>query len=126
MKFAQPNVKEKNWQELVRSTGSILSGYFPTQVHHVIGRKSKHNKLAIGFHFILPLTATEHHLVDEGRSGMHEIKELWFSYHGNTDFDKIMIFDRMEMQKYLFAKQCEKTPFPFGQEYYDAIMDYHK
>ena len=126
MKVSAPNSKEKDWRESVRSTGSILSGYFPVQIHHVIGRTGKHNKLSIGHHFILPLTATEHHLCDTGRSGNHEIKEAWFAYNGNHNFDHIMMLERMEMQKFLFEALCKKIPFPFGQEYYDAIMDYHR
>ncbi len=122
----QPSVEEVDWRELVRASGSILSGYRPTQIHHPAGRTAKQNKQAIGHRFILPLCATEHHLVDEGRSGLIEIKDVWWAYQGPGDFDLVMELSLHEFEKYLFGKLCLKVPFPFGDENYQAIMEWQR
>lgn len=122
-----PTPQEVAWRERVRDTGSILSGKRPIiQIHHPAGRTAKHNKQFIGHRFILPLSASEHRLVDEGRSGLMELKEYYWGYHGSWDFDKVMLLTLHEFEKYLFAKLCTKLPFPFDDDIFEAIMDWHR
>ena len=56
-----PNAKQKQWLKTVASwyeecgfKDARLNQY-KFQIHHVVGRKAKHNKIAIGHWFVLPL-----------------------------------------------------------------------
>lgn len=45
----------KAWEANVREQGCIITGRNDVQIHHVVGRSYKHNKVLIGPWFILPL-----------------------------------------------------------------------
>jgi len=66
--------KYRDWEELFRSTGCIVTGATDgVQIHHVKGRKFRHNKQLIGPIFILPLHMDLH--MASGRSP--------YAYHKN-------------------------------------------
>ena len=54
-----PNAAQKRWLEAVAGLGSIISGG-PAEIHHCVGVTGKHNKVAIGHEWIIPLTPSEH------------------------------------------------------------------
>ena len=64
---------QERWVQQVASMGCIVCGA-PAQVHHVIGETAKHNKVAIGQEFILPLCPHHHAWVDQGDDGLEKMK----------------------------------------------------
>ena len=127
MKFDQPNALEKSWREMVRLQGSCLTQYRPCQIHHVAGRTARHNKIRMGHALILPLTYDEHHLVDAGRSGLHEIKDRWYSFNEDKDYELIEEMTLHQFEKYLFEfVVCDRTRFPFGKEVMKACVEWRR
>ena len=126
MKSEAPTALEKSWREMVRQSGSVLTGLHPCQIHHVAGRTARHRKIKMGHMLILPLTYDEHHLVDEGRSGLHEIKNRWYSYNEDRDYETIEEMSLHEFEKYLFERVCDGLWFPFGDAAYAACLDWHR
>ena len=127
MKNEPPNALELSWREMVRLQGSCLTGYVPCQIHHVAGRTARHNKIKMGHLLILPLTYDEHHLVDAGRSGLHEIKDRWYSFNDDKDYGTIEEMTLHQFEKYLFEfVVCARTRFPFGKAAMDACRDWHR
>jgi len=61
-----PNAAQVRWREAVRELGSVISGG-PAVIHHPIGVTGKHNKVAIGHWWIIPLTDVEHKQLHQGR-----------------------------------------------------------
>ena len=63
--MSSPNAYEKAWMKRVAEFAMCHGSYpdFETnifQVHHVCGRKYKHNKIPIGHYFILPINPEYH------------------------------------------------------------------
>ena len=104
----QPNACQKRWREEVRQLGSIISNE-PAIIHHCVGTSAKHNKVAIGHEFIIPLTDEEHKALHQG---------------------DIMILDgrsRKEFEKNAFYEVCallHDHPDRPSHEIIEAIMDY--
>jgi len=130
LNFEPPNAVQKAWRENVRSYGSILSGpnYYPCQIHHPAGRKAKHQKIAIGHAWILPLAPDEHKKIDTGRTGLYEIKDQFLAYQDVSPVKEKLILDMTlhEFEKFLFARLCRTVKFPFGAAVYDAIQAWHR
>lgn len=60
-KISQPAARERDWREMVRDLGSVVSGAAPViEIHHCVGRTGRHDGVAIGHWWILPLTPDEH------------------------------------------------------------------
>lgn len=57
----------KQWLGIVAEHGPVIQGEGPTQLHHVVGRTGKHNKVLIGPWFVLPLP-WQYHDVASGDS----------------------------------------------------------
>jgi len=62
-----PSAAQKRWREAVRGLGSVISGE-PAVIHHAVGVTGKHNKIAIGHWWILPLTDDEHKSLHAGEA----------------------------------------------------------
>ena len=62
----QPNAEEKRWLssvvELAQEKGCIATGNFPFEIHHVLGRTARHNKVDVGHWFIIPVWFDLHHI----------------------------------------------------------------
>jgi hypothetical protein len=63
----QPNARERRWREAVRSLGSIINCSANVEIHHCAGRTARHEGVAIGHYWILPLTHAQH----QGPDGIH-------------------------------------------------------
>jgi len=98
-----PTAAQKRWREAVRELGSIISGG-PAAIHHPVGVTGKHNKVAIGHWWVIPLTDAEHKGLHRGELGGKAAEKRWFS------------------QVYLALFQHPDKPVI---ETYSAIMDYH-
>lgn len=51
---------QKRWISAAASTGCIVTGESEIQIHHIFGRKAKHNKIEIGEWAIIPLAIRLH------------------------------------------------------------------
>ena len=84
MHTSNKNLRE--WEELVRSTGCCVTGANnDVEIHHVKGRKYKHNKVHIGGVYILPLHKSVHMVTGDHPKAWHKgkwsfIKEFGFPY----------------------------------------------
>ena len=81
MKTDPPNAAEKRWREMVREQGCILGYPGPVEIHHVVGRTAKHQKIEIGHWWILPVSPLAHAMV--GGSRKQEQKDLFMEVCGN-------------------------------------------
>lgn len=104
------------WYEGCGYTQSRLNQY-SYQLHHCGGRKLKHNKVAIGGWFILPLPFEMH---DVSSNNMFNV----------THF-KNRFTDKFGLQSELFKEMIDSMvefgyDLPFGQDVIDAIMDIKK
>lgn len=78
------NKKLREWEELVRSTGCCVTGRTDNvQIHHVVGRKGKHNKVHIGGVYILPLNRDYHMLDGKHPNAWHKNKKGFIEEFGS-------------------------------------------
>ena len=113
---SSPNAAQKRWMEAVRAQGSIISGG-PAVIHHVVGRTAKHNKVAIGHWWILPLTDDEHKLLHSDKAAFDL---QWLCADQNRWFVEKEMF-QLVMDK-LHPESIEMVP----EDVYDAIWGYHR
>ena len=102
-----PTAQQVRWRELVRSLGSIVSNE-DAVIHHCVGVTGKHNKVAIGPWWIIPLTNEEH-----------------LALHAGETFG---LDSRKMFEKWAFTEVCQML-YPeqyITDEIYDAIQDYHR
>ena len=77
------NKKHREWEELVRETGCCITGATnDVQIHHVVGRKGKHNKILIGPYFILPLHEDYHMVTGANPNAWHKNKKGFIEEFG--------------------------------------------
>ncbi len=77
------NKKLREWEELVRETGCCVTGRTDNvQIHHVVGRKGKHNKVRIGGVYILPLNRDYHMLDGKHPNAWHKNKKGFIAEFG--------------------------------------------
>ena len=104
----------KDWENLVREQGCIVTGQNDVQIHHVLGRTYKHNKVLIGPWYILPLCMR-----------LHDV-------HSNSPFNVTHYPKRFAIefgeQRNLFVTMCEILAsdgfeLPFNEDVIYAIAD---
>tara|TARA_Y100000310_G_C20598574_1_gene771807 strand:- start:1085 stop:1432 length:348 start_codon:yes stop_codon:yes gene_type:complete len=107
-----PTANQKRWREAVRELGSVISGNRPCVIHHPIGVTGKHNKVAIGHWWVIPLTDFEHR-------ELHRGVPIWrdLAVHSRKQFE-IERFD--DVKWYLSANKVQPP-----NEVFEAIADYH-
>ena len=124
MKVDQPNAEQKKWREQVRDLGCVVCGSENPEIHHVVGRTSKHNKVHIGHWFILPLNHFNHKYLDQGSSGLEILKSEARQMY---NVDNINDMGNYEFQKWLFGRVLRRIPDrPFGDEVIQAISEWHR
>ena len=120
-----PNTAQKKWMQTITdwyfdfgwrsgSSSYDLVGFATIQRHHVLGRKAKHNKIAIGEWFILPLPFVYH---DVSSNHPHSV-----THHKN------LFTERFGLQSELFKEMIESmvesgAALPFGLDVINAIED---
>ena len=104
MKNDPPNKAELTWREIVRSHGCVLDMGNPVQIHHVVGRTAKHNRVDIGHWFILPVSEQAH----------REIERF------PKDEQKLYFRDICTWHQRVFGE------LPFGADVLLAIWDWHR
>ena len=113
------NAEQKRWLERVAQYAQDHGG-FPHQsgeaveLHHVVGRKGKHNKVEIGEWFVIPVEFQYHNVSSNNPFNVTHWRKRYMLEFGN--------------QRDQFAAMCavitnEGYPLPFGKDVYNAIMD---
>ena len=97
----------RDFEELVRTIGCIITGSPHPQIHHVKGRTFKHNKILIGPWYILPL----HYDLHNGShpNAYHNSKHGFIAAYGHP--------------RYLFKQVLDKIDYNLDQDIISAIMD---
>ena len=115
------NTAQKKWMKTIATwcqdvgfDDRALNAPYDFQLHHVVGREGKHNKIEIGHWFIIPLP-TRLHDVDSNHS--HCV-----THHKN------LFTDRFGLQSELFMEMIESmvmsgSYLPFDIMVINAIMD---
>ena len=106
----------KDWLSTITDYGCVVTGRSDIQRHHVLGRKAKHNKVAIGEWFVLPL--------------WWELHDVSSNHPQNVTHYKHRFTDGYGLQSELFAEMVERLidrgfEVP-DQEILDAIADTRK
>ena len=110
-----PTAEQKRWREKVRAIGCIACGErMGTEIHHCAGRTAKHNKIAIGHWWILPLCHGCHVLLTEGPDRLAEAR-FGFTFVGRWDLEKLLYADLMTHFR-------DDVPL----DVLNSIYDYHK
>ncbi|HHZ95115.1 MAG TPA: hypothetical protein EYN67_06045 [Flavobacteriales bacterium] len=84
------NAKQKQWMkdiaEWAENNIQILYGNEwsnkPIQLHHVLGRSAKHNKVAIGHEFVLPVPFVLHDVSSDHPSNVTHYKHKFTDKYG--------------------------------------------
>lgn len=78
------NKKMREFEEAFRELGCCVTGVnFGVQIHHVVGRKFKHNKTLIGGHYILPLHHDLHMVTGSHPAAYHKNKHRFIEEFGH-------------------------------------------
>lgn len=110
-----PTAKAKRWMAWVGQRQCINCGQ-PSNVHHCAGATAKHNKVAIGDWWLLPLCRECH----QGDHGIHGDRALFFGAVPRKTTEKMMFARLM----YWARADGSLMDMP-AQNVIDAIEDYH-
>lgn len=110
-----PTAAQIKWREEVRALGCIVGMEKGPhiQIHHVLGATAKHNKVAIGHWYILPLTPWAH--LDNPVLNVTHNKRLFEAQYGT----QISLFKQL-IKNYEFHYE-KRAPVP--EEVLAAIYD---
>ena len=100
-----PSAEQKRWHDQVASLGCV-DCFSPAQIHHPVGATAKHNKIAIGHWWVLPLCDEHHRALHAGES---------------FEYDSRKLFEKGE-----YARMLDDNNHPVPEEVEAAIMDYHR
>jgi len=120
------NSVQKKWMsdiaEFISETGlnglygSEFENRFDFQLHHVVGRKGKHNKIAIGHEFIIPVPVELHEVMSNDPDNITNFKNNFVKRFGSQSGIFQVLCSCMSQWGY-------KVP---SDEIYQAIMDTRK
>lgn len=111
----QPNAAQKRWMDEVAKVGPIVNGSGRLELHHVVGVTAKHNKVAIGHYWLLPLPSELHAL-----TGTPEFDERVFGF---------VLGGRFDAEKLLFQNLLKKIPRwadHLEPSVYNSILGYQR
>src|SRR5690625_6799257 len=109
-----PSAAAKRWMAWVASRG-CLNCRAPANVHHCVGATARHNKVAIGDWWLLPLCRECH----QGDHGIHGDRSRFFGAVPRKTTEKMMFARLMDWARADSA--CVDMP---AQHAIDAIEDY--
>jgi len=85
----QANAKQKQWMSDIsewaeQNLGVLYSGYCggSFELHHVVGRSGKQNKVAIGHEFILPVPFELHNVMSDHTDNVTHFKKNFVKRFG--------------------------------------------
>ena len=107
----------KDWEDTLRSLGCIITGQNDVQLHHVVGRTYKNNKVLIGPWFILPLCMRLHDVHSSDPLNVTHYPKKFSLEYG--------------LQKDIFCEMCDNLVIegiilPFGDNVLESIKDTRK
>lgn len=112
----QPNAAQKRWRETVAGFGCVATHADPAhcQIHHVVGRTGKHNRVPIGHWFILPLHWRLHDIHSDDKHNVTHYRLAFCRKYGS--------------QRRLFIAMCVALlatghALPFEMDVLNAIAD---
>lgn len=119
-----PTAKAKRWMAWVGEQPCI-NCRAPACVHHCAGATARHNKVAIGDWWLLPLC----HACHQGQNGIHQDRTrfMWMNSgpgvapHPRKELEKAL-FHLLLVKAFVFAD----TDIMPSQEITNAIEDYHR
>ena len=86
----QPNAVQKQWMKDVaewayQELGCLYDGYCGDsfELHHVVGRSAKHNKVAIGHEFIIPVPTELHNVMSNHPDNVTHFKKNFVKRFGS-------------------------------------------
>ena len=105
-----------NWYQCHGFSDNELNEY-QFQIHHAVGRTAKHNKIAIGHWFVLPLPIA-----------LHDVSS---NHAYNVTHHKHAFTERFELQSELFKEMIDSMQdggidLPFDVDVINAIKDTRK
>jgi len=103
--MSSPNAKQKRWMARVADYGCVVSGNSNIQIHHCVGRTAKHNKIAVGHWFILPLSFELHDVSSNNEYNVSKCKNAFIDEFGEEN----ELFMKMFVE---LIKQESESPFP--------------
>ena len=117
----QANAAQRQWMndiaEWAKDNIHILYGEkwrnHPIQLHHVLGRSAKHNKIAIGHEFIIPVPFDLHDVSSNHFENVTHRKKAFIKRFGLQSHIFQVLVSAMDMELYT-------TP---SSEIYHAIME---
>lgn len=109
--------KARRWMAWVASRGCLNCGR-PANVHHCAGSTARHNRVAIGDWWLLPLCRECH----QGGDGIHHSRLRFFGSDVPRKTTEKMMFARL-MDWARADSACIDMP---EQRVIDAIEDYHR
>lgn len=109
-------VKARRWMAWVGQRPCI-NCVAPANVHHCAGATARHNKVAIGDWWLLPLCPECH----QGDDGIHHSRRRFFGSAVSRKTTEKMMFERL-MDWARADSACVDMP---SQQVIDAIEDYH-
>ncbi len=102
-----------DWYESGGFSNSMLNEYQYDR-HHVVGRKAKHNKVAIGHWFILPIPKRYHEVDSNNPFSVTHYRHMFTHEFGlQSELFKEMIDSMVNLG----------VDLPFGDNVIDSIMD---
>jgi hypothetical protein len=123
MAMKQANTAQKQWMSDIANFinevglglfyGEEYRGRIDFQLHHVLGRSAKHNKVDIGHWFILPVPFELHDVDSNHKLNVTHNKKAFIAIFGKQSFIFAAMFDLMSEHGY-------SVP---SDEVYNAIMD---
>jgi len=108
--------KARRWMAWVASRG-CLNCRAPANVHHCVGATARHNRIAIGDWWLLPLCRECH----QGDHGIHGDRTRFFGSATTRKATEKMMFARLMD----WARADHSLMDMTSQRVIDAIEDYH-
>jgi len=107
-----PNAREKRWLNIVAEYACIATGFYNTQLHHVKGRTAKHNKVAIGHIWILPLHFNLHDVSSNSKYNVTHYPKRFEEKYGTQKnlFFKLVSMIKDDMDNERIKKDYEALP----------------
>jgi len=121
-----PNAKQKRWLELLSNHGCVVTQEkHNIQLHHVVGRSAKYNKLNIGHWWVLPLRIDLHDVHSNHPFNVtHNKKRFETEYGSQKDLFVQMISQiTLGMAYGVYDYSVEDLP---PKEVIDAIIEYRR
>lgn len=112
----EPSAEQKAWMSQLAEYGCVVTRADNPQIHHCLGATAKHNKVAIGHWYLLPL-AHQLHDISSNRPDNITLHKREFEWRHGTEKE---LFSRL-----IKTFRDNGNPIP-PEEVIEAIKGYHR